>query len=246
MSCLRAVLALASIALLAGCASPAPDNGDAERPVAEFVDPSVPYAIDVYDPLERSNRAVYLFNAHFDRAIFLPLVDAYRAITPDFAQTAVTNFFSNVYEPRTVLNALLQGRFKRAVETAGRMMVNTTLGIFGLIDIATPMGLVRHEEDFGQTLGHWGVDAGPYLVLPLLGPSSLRDTVGLAGDAVAFGEIDLLNLSDNSTRAIAFYTMFAIDARHQVAFRYYESGSPFEYELIRLLYSKKRQLEIAR
>jgi phospholipid-binding lipoprotein MlaA len=108
------------------------------------------------------------------------------------------------------------------------------------------MDLIEWEEDFGQTLGHWGVGDGPFLVLPILGPSNLRDTTGLVADGLMFSAIDPLNFDSNDDLEVPFYVLQAIDARHRTAFRYYETGSAFEYELVRLLYGKYRELQIAK
>jgi len=103
-------------------------------------------------------------------------------VLPDFARKGISNFFSNIGDVIVALNNLLQGKFTNAISDVGRIAVNTTVGLLGLIDVASEMGLEKHDEDFGQTLGYWGLGSGPYLVLPLLGPSSVRDTFGLAGD----------------------------------------------------------------
>ena len=132
------------------------------------------------------------------------------------------------------------------METASRLVFNTTFGLLGLIDVTSVMDIPRHEEDFGQTLGWYGAGAGPYLVLPILGPSNVRDTGGLVVDSVVFNAIDPFDFDDHSERAVAYYLLNAIDTRANIGFRYFESGSPFEYDMIRLLYNKKRQLDIAK
>ena len=126
-------------------------------------------ALNVYDPLESWNRRVYHFNYRFDEWVFLPVVNGYKYVTPSFVRTGVSNFFSNLGDVPNLLNSLLQFKGKRSMETTGRLIVNTTLGIAGLWDPATMMGLKKQSEDFGQTLGFYGVPAGPYLVLPILG-----------------------------------------------------------------------------
>ena len=127
------------------------------------------------DPLEPLNRSMLAFNYVLDRALLRPASVVYRNAVPRFARTGVRNVLNNIIEPRTVLNQCLQGKFGAASADAGRFLVNSTLGIGGLFDPATAMGLQRHREDFGQTLGRWGVGTGPYLVLPIIGPSTLRD-----------------------------------------------------------------------
>ncbi|MDH5632780.1 MAG: VacJ family lipoprotein [Gammaproteobacteria bacterium] len=135
-----------------------------------------------YDPLERLNRTMFDFNDSVDEYVLKPVATGYKAITPEFVRNRVGNFFSNLFEPTIIINDLLQGKIVAAFGDTGRFLINTTMGIGGLFDVATPMGFVKHEEDFGQTLGAWGIPAGPYLVLPFLGPKNLRDGVGWAGD----------------------------------------------------------------
>jgi len=128
----------------------------------------------------------------------------------------------------------------------GRLLVNSTTGIAGLWDPATTLGLPRQPEDFGQTLGHYGVGHGPYLVLPLLGPSNLRDTGGFVIDTTAYSLLGPPVWLDNAAADNGLTTVRAVDQRHRQPFRYHASGSPFEYEMVRYLYTKKRELEIAR
>ncbi|WP_151703481.1 VacJ family lipoprotein [Nitrincola alkalilacustris] len=137
------------------------------------------------DPLEGFNRAMFSFNDGVDRVAIKPLTQGYRYVVPDVAQTGVTNFFSNLRDVRTLLNNLLQGKLHNASEDFVRLSFNTVWGIGGLIDVATPLGIPKNNEDFGQTLGYWGVSSGPYIVLPLLGPSTFRDTAGLVPDMMA-------------------------------------------------------------
>lgn len=130
------------------------------------------------DPLEPMNRVVYKFNDGVDTVLFRPLAEGYRFILPQFIRSSIANFFANINDILVSLNNLLQGKFVDALSDFGRFAFNSTFGIAGLLDVATEMGLEKHNEDFGQTLGRWGVGSGPYLVLPLLGPSTLRDTLG--------------------------------------------------------------------
>lgn len=127
------------------------------------------------DPWERANRSTYEFNDAMDRAVLKPVAQGYRRVVPGFARTGVSNFLSNLAYPTTLVNNLLQLKLKDAVSDAARLALNSTLGLGGLLDPATDAGLVRNDEDFGQTLGRWGVPSGPYLVIPFLGPSTLRD-----------------------------------------------------------------------
>jgi phospholipid-binding lipoprotein MlaA len=134
---------------------------------------------DPRDPWESLNRATFAFNDQLDRAIAKPVAKAYQKVTPQAIQTGVANAYSNIGYPTVFINDLLQGKVKAFARDAGRFLLNTTVGIGGIFDPATPVGLESNNEDFGQTLGVWGVSTGPYLVLPILGPSDIRDGVGL-------------------------------------------------------------------
>jgi phospholipid-binding lipoprotein MlaA len=200
------------------------------------------------DPWQGMNRSIYNFNAKFDRMVFLPLVRGYEFVTPKFARTGVSNFFSNLGEIRNFVNAVLQLKLEKSVHTASRFVWNSTIGLAGLFDPASDiMDLPQRREDFGQTLGHYGVGTGPYLVLPILGPSNLRDTAGLVTDTAITMAIDFdpLVLNGHPQRQVAYYTLAAINGRYTQDFRYFESGTPFEYDWVRYLYTKKRQLEVA-
>ncbi|HEY8241102.1 MAG TPA: VacJ family lipoprotein, partial [Kiritimatiellia bacterium] len=137
---------------------------------------------DPRDPLEGFNRAMFGFNDGFDQAIGKPISTAYKEVLPGPVRTWVRNFFANLYDVWTGVNNLLQGKPADAVTDWARFAFNTTIGLFGINDVATEMGLEKHEEDFGQTLGRWGMNDGAYLVWPFWGPSSMRDTVGLIPD----------------------------------------------------------------
>lgn len=137
------------------------------------------------DPLEPLNRGIYRFNDAVDSAVLKPVATGYRDTMPSPVRTGVNNFFGNLRDAWSSVNGVLQGRPKEAAEDFMRVNVNTVFGLFGLIDIASDMGIQRTSMDFGQTLGKWGVGSGPYLVLPLLGPSNVRDTAGLVVDMQA-------------------------------------------------------------
>ena len=224
----------------------------AKRPVSEYVKPNVTYAIDAYDPWEPMNRRIYNFNAIFDNVIFLPVVSAYEFVLPVFVQKGITNFFNNLNEVTNLTNSLLQFKFVKAVNTFGRICINTTVGLGGLIDVATLNdGIEREDEDFGQTLGFYGLGPGPYLLLPILGPSDLRDTTGLVMDSVVYSLMvgELINLTglgspEDDILNYSLTAIYAIDKRSNEPFRYYKTGSAFEYDLIRKLYLIKRQFQI--
>ncbi len=136
------------------------------------------------DPLEPLNRSMFDLNNHLETYVSKPLARVYVKITPEPVDRGISNFFSNLDEPTNIFNNLLQLKVKDALSDLGRMAINTTLGFFGFMDVASSWGLEKHDEDFGQTLGYWGVPAGPYLVLPVIGPSDVRDTGGFAMDWV--------------------------------------------------------------
>jgi phospholipid-binding lipoprotein MlaA len=126
---------------------------------------------------------MYKFNKAVDDAVMKPVAKGYQALTPDPLDRGITNFFNNIADVTSAVNNLLQFKLSRAGSDVGRVAVNSTVGLLGFFDVATNMGLPSYKEDFGQTLGYWGGEPSPYLVLPLLGPSTLRDTIGLVGDA---------------------------------------------------------------
>ena len=156
-------LAVAVTGLLGGCAT----SGNAK------------------DPIEGFNRAVYAFNEGLDTAIVRPVAVGYDTVMPSPVRTGVSNFFGNVADVFIAVNNLLQGKVPEAASDAGRFLVNTTVGILGLFDVATEIGLEKHNEDFGQTFGRWGVGPGAYMVIPFFGPRDVRDTVGLVLDVKA-------------------------------------------------------------
>ncbi len=157
-------IAIASAALLSGCAA---------THVAKA------------DPFEGMNRATYAFNDVVDRALLTPVAKGYQTVTPGFFRAGVSNVFTNVGDVATALNNFFQGKAGDGASDLGRVLVNSTLGVLGLFDVATPMGLEKHDEDFGQTLGKFGVGSGPFLVLPLMGPSTVRDALARPVDSYA-------------------------------------------------------------
>jgi phospholipid-binding lipoprotein MlaA len=130
---------------------------------------------DPRDPWEGFNRKTFAFNDALDKAVMKPVAQGYVKVVPGFAREGVDNFYGNIEDVATSLNNILQGKFREGASDAGRFLINTTFGMAGLWDVASPLGLEKHEEDFGQTLGWWGVPPGPYFVIPLLGPSTARD-----------------------------------------------------------------------
>jgi phospholipid-binding lipoprotein MlaA len=150
------------------------------------------------DPLEPLNRTVYQFNEAVDKAVLKPVAKGYRAVVPMPVRSGVTNVFGNFRDVTSAVNNLLQLKVPRAASDVGRVAVNSTVGILGFFDVASRIGLEKHDEDFGQTLGHWGIVDGPFLMLPFLGPSNFRDAVGLAGDYFTDPEFYLFNHAPES------------------------------------------------
>lgn len=139
-------------------------------------------AYEPQDPLEPVNRQVYRFNMTADRYVLRPVAVGYTQVVPSPVRTGVNNFFDNLFYPRVIINALLQGKVAQSGRDTGRFLINSTVGLVGLVDVATPLGLPENDEDFGQTLGRWGVGEGWYLMIPFLGPSTNRDLVGTVAD----------------------------------------------------------------
>jgi phospholipid-binding lipoprotein MlaA len=183
----------------------------------------------------------YRFNARFDESVFLPVSNGYRRV-PAPVRAGVHNFFSNLTEVPSFANYILQLRFPGSVRSLGRFVINSTLGIGGLFDVAGKINLKNPPTGFSATLSTWGMHPGPYLVIPLLGPSTLRDGVGYLGDyGVSYG-VNLIDLY-RGYQSYGTGVVDAVDKRSNVSFRYYATGSPFEYETIRFLYVRKTLIE---
>ncbi|MEM7021785.1 MAG: VacJ family lipoprotein [Pseudomonadota bacterium] len=245
---LRNLIVLAALVVgLAGCGSTW--VGPEEPPritLADVADPDTEFPLHVYDPIEPVNRSMYTFNAGFDRYVFLPVVDAYKTVTPEFVRNRVSDFFINLTEFRNFTNSVLQLKSERAGRAFLRFVINVMFGFGGLYDIAGAKGIATEPEDFGETLGYWGAGAGPYLVIPILGPSNLRDGTGVLVDAAAFSFVLPAAVTDTVAYNVANYGLRPIDLRGRIAFRYYGTGSPFEYDLVRFLYTEKRRIDIQR
>jgi phospholipid-binding lipoprotein MlaA len=196
----------------------------------------------VYDPWEPMNRRIYVFNYHFDQLVFLPVVRGYEAVVPGVARTGVHNFFNNFEDLVTALNSALQLNSNKTLQSTGRVLVNSTVGLFGLVDVASAMEIPRPEEDFGQTLGYWGAGQGPFLMIPFLGPSNVRDGLGKIPDFYVQSTVKDEVLSEPVNLGATI--LYPIDTRANTSFRYYENGSAFEYEMVRWLFSTKRDLDV--
>jgi phospholipid-binding lipoprotein MlaA len=194
-----------------------------------------------YDPWERLNRFTYRFNARFDEAIFLPVANTYQR-APRPIRAGIHNFFGNLAEIDSVINYTLQWRLKYGWRSFTRLAINSTIGIGGLFDVATKLKLPGTPTGFATTLAKWGMHPGPYLVIPLLGPSTLRDGVVFLGDYGAEYGINVAGLYRGAV-SWGLGTVNAVDQRANINFRYYSGGSPFEYETIRFLYVRRRLIE---
>ena len=190
---LHRLVLLLSLSIVGGCANTPPHE-------------------DISDPLEPVNRIIDRFNDKVDRAAIKPLAQGYESVVPAPVRSSVTNFFGNLGEPNVIVNDFLQGKFKQGIADTGRLLVNSTVGVAGLFDPATQLGLTKHNEDFGQTFGRWGIGEGWYLVLPFLGPSTVRDGVGLVGDY----QLDPLTHHDEVRERNALAALRLVDTRAQL------------------------------
>lgn len=191
------------------------------------------------DPIEGFNRAMFAFNEGLDTVLIKPVAKGYEAVLPSPVRTGVTNFFGNIADLFVGVNNLLQGKPAQAASDLGRVAINSTVGILGLFDVATEIGLEKHEEDFGQTFGRWGVGDGPYVVVPLFGPRTLRDTAGLVLDVKAD---PVSNLSDISSRN-ALLALRLIDNRADLlpADKVIEEAALDKYAYVRDGYLQRRR-----
>lgn len=220
------LLAAAATLMLTGCAT-APSQSGAPAP----------------DPLQRLNRITATMNSVMDDVVVRPVTKTYVKVTPKPVQTSVHNFFLNLEEPIVIVNDLLQGKFKQSGADTGRFLANSSFGVLGLFDVATPMGLEQHDEDLGQTLAVWGVPSGPYLVLPLLGPSTFRDAFGRYADGI-YNPTSIYEINDAGTRdaAIIFY---GVDQRAQLLDLQGQVENAFDpYVFIRDAFLQHRQFLI--
>ena len=190
------------------------------------------------DPLEPMNRAIFQFNEVVDDNILEPVAKTYRYVTPDPIETGVSNFFSNLGEVSTIANDVFQFKFKQAGYDFIRFSLNTTIGVFGIFDVATSVGLKKNKEDFGQTLGYWGIPQGPYLVLPFFGASTFRDAPGLYADM----QVSPVQQLDNE-EALALNALNAISTRARLlrATKILDTAAKDKYIFIRESYLQKRE-----
>jgi len=183
--------------LVSGCATLDAEQNQPENP----------------DPFEAFNRDVYAFNVDFDKAIGKPVASTYVKYTPVPVRRSIANFFNNLWEPNSIINAVLQGKIHKAASTTARFLINSTAGILGLFDVAAKLDVPRQEEDLGQTLAVWGVKDGPYLMLPFLGPSNVRDATTLAIEWVS---TDMVPILFEGTEWVIVGGVRLVDARASV------------------------------
>ena len=193
------------------------------------------------DPLEPMNRAIFEFNEIVDDNVLKPIAKGYKYVTPDPVEVGISNFFSNLGEIGTITNDLLQLKFAQAGRDTMRFFLNSTLGIFGIFDVATPLGLSKNQEDFGQTLGFWGVPDGPYLVLPFLGPSSFRDGPSMIVDY----ELSPVEQLHHEERQV-LQTLDIVDTRARLlrATKILDTAAKDKYIFIRESYLQKRESQV--
>lgn len=192
------------------------------------------------DPWGPLNKRIFAFNQHFDDWFMRPLAKGYDAVLPPPAKHGVRNFFSNLDDVTVMVNNVLQGKPADAASDGGRVLLNTTFGVAGLWDVASHVGLRKHNEDFGQTLGVWGVGPGPYLILPFLGPSTLRDAAGFGMDTAA----SPVGLSDNAAARNTVHALWLVDTRVR-ALQLDDLMYGDVYIFMREAYLQQRQYEIA-
>lgn len=198
-------------------------------------------AADDRDPWESWNRKVFAFNETVDHYTAKPLAQAYRNVTPQVVDDAITNVFSNLGEPIVVVSDLAQGKFLQALSDTGRFLINSTIGVLGIFDVARHLGMPKHNEDMGQALAVWGVESGPYLMLPFLGPSTIRDASGFAIDVWALDPLDPQSQSLENTQ-LYYSTVFVeyLDIRADlIPAEGIISGD--RYSFIRSLYLQRRE-----
>lgn len=197
------------------------------------------------DPYEDFNRQMYAFNDGLDRAVLEPVAKGYRAVTNEPIREGVGNFADNLNEPLTFVNHVLQGQIPDAGATFGRFVVNTTVGIAGIFDPASAIGIQRTREDFGQTLGKWGVGGGPYLVLPFLGPTNPRDLVGKGGD-IALNPLNYPEFESDDEIRLGIAVLGGINAREGAIEAIDEVRNQIDpYTTVRRLYDRTRAQDIA-
>lgn len=169
------------------------------------------FADDAGDPWEGMNRSVFEFNEGLDKYVAKPVAQGYQAVTPQIVDTGITNFFSNLEDVLIIVNDVFQLKPIQAASDTARFLVNSTVGLLGFFDVASHIGLPKHNEDLGQTLGYWGVGAGPYVMLPILGPSNVRDSFGRAGDSLT--GLGYSSITETNAQAFGLIALRGVDLR---------------------------------
>src|SRR5262249_32408139 len=206
--------------------------------------PSLPPAAkrDSRDRWERMNRTTFKVNPALDHAIARPIARTYEKITPRPVRTGVSNFMDNLFYPVTLANDLLQLKFKPFAQDIGRLVMNTTVGVGGVFDPATQVGLAKNNRDLGQTFGHYGAGAGPYLVIPILGPSDVRDGIGKLGDAW----MSPLSYVNNSYIRYPIYGVYLVDTRYRLLPQDKLLDEAYDpYTLLKNAYLQRRQFQVS-
>ena len=221
MSKFCVVLLACAVMMLSGCAS-------------------TKYVADERDPWQGFNRTIYTFNDGLDRALLKPAAKGYTAIAPDFVETGVSNFFDNLDEISIAVNNLLQGKVSNSFSDVGRFAINSTIGILGLFDVASSMGLTKHDEDFGQTLGVWGMNTGPYIMWPIFGPSTLRDSPSLVVDKVLLNPLTYVEIKTGERIAIFSLNLVSVRAELLSLEETVDEISTDKYTFIREAYLDRR------
>ncbi len=198
---------------------------------------------DARDPLEGMNRSIFSFNKFMDKALFDPVGKVYTTVVPRPVNRGVTNFFGNLGEIATIANSILQLKVGQAFEDVGRFAVNSILGLGGLFDVATGMGLSKHDEDFGQTLGYWGIGSGPFLMAPFLGPTSLRDAVGFGVDSAFLNPVTYVD-PDAARAGLMSLNYIDYKTDNKSARSLIGEASVDEYEFLKNAYLERRQGQV--
>jgi phospholipid-binding lipoprotein MlaA len=255
---LRTVLPVIALTLLSACATTRPTSVAPASPVANDVAAPVPVADaaplsapdagplppedgdEENDPLEPFNRAMFTFNQHLDRYIAKPVAHVYQHVVPNGVKRGISNFFNNLLQPTIIVNDLLQAKFGDTASDTGRFVVNSTLGVLGVFDVASHFGLPSRDEDFGQTLAVWGVGDGPYLVLPVFGPRNIRDSAGLVAGFYTDPVTYISKSELRWTARLVRYTDFRAQLLGASAVLEQAAG-PDQYVFVREAYRQRRQ-----
>ena len=209
----------------------------------------------INDSLEPFNRRMYAFNTQLDRKVLYPASRVYSAVVPKPIRKGISNFYNNFSEIPTFVNSLLQLKPGKAVNALGRFVVNSTVGVLGVADVAKNMGMKRDPETMGDTLGHYGVGTGSYLVLPMFGPSNIRDAIGTGIDTVTEGAVRGVaeeklffdtGVFDKTVYGFTRPAVTGLNARSMLSMRYGDLNSPFEYDLVRALYHNYRKIQVVK